>query len=237
MIFKPWHRNILNPKIFGLLPPGYKEFARMTTQPLLQHQALKQTTRLGAHFYEQDDVLACAQALLGKVLISHFDGQYCAGIITETEAYRAPDDKASHAYNNRRTKRTEIMFHTGGHAYIYLCYGIHHLFNVVTGPAEMAHAVLIRAIEPWEGLTHMRARRGLSPGTSDQQLGAGPGTLSKAMGFHTQQNGALLTDPKAPVWIEDAGINQFEIARGPRIGVDYAAECAAWPWRFWVKKG
>lgn len=199
-------------------------------------------SRLGPSFYQNTDVVAVARALLGKYLVSNIGGAYASGMITEVEAYRAPDDKACHAYNNRRTKRTEIMFWEGGVAYVYLCYGIHHLFNVVTGDQDMAHAVLIRAIEAKEGLPVMEERRGVS--RQKPQLTAGPGVMSKAMGITTAYTGHSLLQPDSAIWIEDRGLvlAASEIERSPRIGVDYAAECAAWPWRFyrrntkWVSK-
>jgi DNA-3-methyladenine glycosylase len=119
--------------------------------------------RLPADFYLRTDVVQIARELLGKVLVTAFDGHRTAARISETEAYRAPDDRASHAFGNRRTARTEVMFQPGGRAYIYLCYGIHHLFNVVTAPADVAHAVLVRAAEPLEGEAIMRERRGWPP--------------------------------------------------------------------------
>lgn len=192
-------------------------------------------TRLVAEFYLRDDVVAVARDLLGKVLVTAFDGQHTAGMITEVEAYRAPDDRACHAYDNRRTPRTEVMFQAGGRAYIYLCYGIHHLFNVVTGPEGMAHAVLVRAVEPLEGVEWMRARRG-NPKKS--ALAAGPGTLAQALGLHTAQTGQSLLAPDSPIWIEDRGfaVPEHQLAAGPRIGVAYAGECAAWEWRFWLQR-
>lgn len=187
--------------------------------------------RLPLEFYTRTDVVQIARELLGKVLVTEFDGQKTAGLITETEAYRAPDDRASHAYGNRRTPRTEIMFQEGGRAYVYLCYGIHHLFNVVTAPENQAHAVLIRALEPIEGLEIMKARRG---NVGKKRLTIGPGALAQAMGLKTGFSGQSLVAPDSFVWIEDWKYTD-EIMAGPRIGVDYAGECAAWPWRFWLK--
>jgi DNA-3-methyladenine glycosylase len=196
--------------------------------------------RLPLEFYTRTDVVQIARDLLGKILITEIDGQRTAGRITETEAYRAPDDRACHAFGNRRTARTEVMFQEGGRAYVYLCYGIHHLFNVVTAPAETAHAVLIRAIEPIEGLEMMIARRGTSMVKSQKSivnLTTGPGALSQALGLSTDFTGQDLLAPDSPVWIAKwyENYSEDEIAAGPRIGVDYAGECAAWPWRFWVK--
>ena len=175
-----------------------------------------------------------ASQLLGKHLCTQIDGELTTAMIVETEAYRAPDDKASHAYGNRRTRRTETMFRSGGICYIYLCYGIHHLFNVVTGARDQAHAVLIRAVEPILGTNIMMQRRSLP--RVEPRLTAGPGTLSQALGLHRRMDGALLYE-KGQIWIEDHGI-QFqddEIIRSPRVGVDYAGECAKWPWRFTIK--
>ncbi|MBL7779797.1 MAG: DNA-3-methyladenine glycosylase [Saprospiraceae bacterium] len=187
-------------------------------------------------FYTRTDVVQIARELLGKVLVTAFDGRRTAGMITETEAYRAPDDRASHAYNNRRTARTEVMFAEGGHAYVYLCYGIHHLFNVVTGPRDTAHAVLIRAVEPLEGIEWMLERRRMK-NPNHPGLTTGPGALAQALGITTQWTGQNMLLPDSPVWIEDRGISIAEsaIVAGKRIGVDYAGECAEWPWRFWLQ--
>lgn len=188
--------------------------------------------KLPLDFYLRPDVLEVARDLLGKVLVTAFDGQRTAGRITEVEAYRAPDDRACHAWNNRRTPRTQVMFEEGGRAYIYLCYGIHHLFNVVTGPEGMAHAVLIRAIEPLEGtelmLERRRARR-LTP-----QLTGGPGTLSQALGLTTRWTNQSLVRPDSPVWVEDGSdaFSEKKIIATKRIGVEYAGVCADWEWRF-----
>lgn len=175
-----------------------------------------------------------ARDLLGKVLVTRIDGQRTSGRITETEAYRGPDDKACHAFNHRRTGRTEIMFHEGGVSYIYLCYGIHHLFNVVTGPRDQAHAVLIRAVEPLENAELMQERRGITE--VRPQLTAGPGVMSQALGIRTDFSACPLTDPDSPITLEDDGyrVPQSGIAQSPRIGVAYAEECADWEWRFWI---
>ncbi len=186
-------------------------------------------------FYLSEDILNQSKALLGKFLVTNINGVQTAGMITETEAYRGQDDKASHAYNNRLTKRTATMFQEGGCAYVYLCYGIHHLFNVVTGPKGVANAVLIRAVEPFDNIDVIKERRQidkLSP-----QLSAGPGVMSMALGIKTVLNGESLLSKKGRVWIEDRGISLLpkDIQTAKRIGVDYAEECAQWPWRFYVK--
>lgn len=185
-------------------------------------------------FYASGDVVALAKLLLGKVLVTNFNGIKTSGRIVETEAYKAPEDKASHAYNNRKTKRTEVMFGPPGHAYIYLCYGIHHLFNVVTGPAGVAHAVLIRALEPLGNLMAMKQRRNQE---RINKLTNGPGILSQAMGIFTEHSGLSLLNEQDEIWIEDhkETIADTNILASPRVGIDYAEECALWPWRFRIK--
>ena len=177
------------------------------------------------------DVLDIARRLLGAELETEIDGTLTIGRIVETEAYRAPDDKASHAYGNKRTKRTETMFSEGGLAYIYLCYGIHHLFNIVTGPKDVPHAVLIRAIEPIDGIDAMRERRGKP--LVDFALTSGPGSLTKALGITTRLNGQPLFAKDSPIRIRShVPIPDQDIRASPRVGIDYAEECIKWPWRF-----
>lgn len=183
-------------------------------------------------FYTSEDVVQLAQALIGKVIVSLVDGKYCSGRIVETEAYRAPEDKACHAWNNRRTHRTATMFESGGVAYIYLCYGIHHLFNVVTGPKDKAHAVLVRAIEPLDNIPLMLQRRNMR--SLHPNLTNGPGKWTQALGITTALNGIKLYTPDAPIQLRDDGytVAKDELLTGPRIGVDYAGEWAKVPWRF-----
>ncbi len=178
-------------------------------------------------FYLQDDVVSVAKQLLGKVLFTHFDGHLTAGVITETEAYRGHIDRASHAYGGRRTARNEPMYGMGGHSYVYLCYGIHHLFNVVTNQPGTPHAVLVRAVHPYMGIEKMAERRAPAKPTT-----GGPGTLSQALGIRTHHTGLDLCGEM--IWIEDHGI-RFpgpSLQIGPRIGVDYAGEDALLPYRF-----
>ncbi len=184
-------------------------------------------------YYQSSDVVTLAQDLIGKVLTTNFNNQRTAGIIVETEAYKGPDDKACHAYNNKRTPRTEVMFHKGGISYVYLIYGIHHLFNVVTGKQDEPHAVLIRAIQPLQGLEIMLHRRNMTKPI--RRLTGGPGVLSKALGIDKQANQLDLT--QSLLCIEDQGalLQHSEIIASPRVGVDYAGEDAKFPWRFRVK--
>ncbi|HZI19735.1 MAG TPA: DNA-3-methyladenine glycosylase [Pyrinomonadaceae bacterium] len=189
--------------------------------------------RLPREFYARPDVLAVARELLGKrLVVPGPGGQRVSGLVVETEAYAAPEDKASHAYGGRRTARTETMFMAGGAAYVYFVYGMHHQFNVVTGPAELPHAVLVRAVEPEEGIELMRERR---PVRADRELTSGPGKLCRALGITRDLDGADLTAGRE-VWLEDIGreVAPAEIASGPRVGIAYAEEYAARPWRFWL---
>jgi DNA-3-methyladenine glycosylase len=156
-----------------------------------------------------------------------------SGIIVETEAYAGEFDKASHAFGNRRTARTETMFKEGGVAYVYLCYGIHHLFNVVTHMADVPHAVLIRAVEPLDGIEHMLERR--RKGRLQPSLTAGPGAMSMALGIHTRHTGKSLQGPD--IWIEDRSIKVTakNMVIATRVGVAYAAEDALALYRFYIK--
>ncbi len=171
--------------------------------------------------------------LLGKVLFTKIDNIITAGIIVETEAYSGPEDKASHAYNNRRTQRTKTMYLQGGVGYVYLCYGMHHLFNVVTGSKEVPHAILIRAVEPLHGVEEMLKRRQMK--VLKPSLTAGPGALSKALGITKVHDGCSLL--QSPIWVEDHGIcvSKKEIIASPRVGIDYAEEYKDMPWRFRLK--
>jgi DNA-3-methyladenine glycosylase len=189
---------------------------------------------LTQEFYKREDTIQIAKDLLGMHLVTNFNNKMTVGRIVETEAYKAPEDKACHAYNNRRTKRTETMFLAGGVVYIYLCYGIHHLFNVVTGPENEAHAVLIRAIEPVVGINIMLERRKMD--RVKPQLSAGPGVMSMAMGLNRSMDTTSLLGHDF-IWIEGMKnrLTEDEIVCSQRIGVDYAEECAAWPWRFYIK--
>lgn len=181
---------------------------------------------------ESDNILEIAQFLLGKFLISQINGNKCVTKIVETEAYKAPEDKGSHAYNNKRTKRTEVMFHRGGISYVYLCYGIHNMLNVVTAAEGQAHAILVRAVEPISGVDYIKKRRG----TTGNQLTNGPGKVCQALGITREHNGINLWDTKSLVYIcENKLVPNENILTGPRVGIAYAQECAHWPWRFRIR--
>ncbi|MDX6446642.1 MAG: DNA-3-methyladenine glycosylase [Blastocatellia bacterium] len=188
--------------------------------------------KLPRDFYTRSDVLEVARDLLGKrLVVPARNGARVAGIIVETEAYRGPEDRASHAYNSRRTDRTETMYAVGGTAYVYFIYGMYNQFNVVTNVEDVPHAILVRAVEPVEGLHVIRRRR---LGRSEYELTSGPGRLCLALGIDRQLDQADLLGDR--VWIEDAvSVSPRQIARGPRIGIDYAESWVKKPWRFWVR--
>lgn len=187
---------------------------------------------LPVDFYRRDDVVSIARDLLGKVLCTNVDGKKTQIIVTETEAYAGVDDRASHAFGGRRTKRTEPMFGPPGTAYVYLCYGIHHLFNVVTNEAGIPQAVLVRAGYALHGLDTMLVRRGKSK--SDKTLLAGPGSVAKALGISTRLTGSSLSGDSIRIEDHDVRIDNDRITAGPRVGVDYAGEDALLPYRFTV---
>lgn len=195
---------------------------------------------LQKEFYTRKDVVQIARELLGKVLYTSFNNEITAGIIIETEAYAGVVDRASHAYNNRRTVRTEIMYSEGGCAYVYLCYGIHPLFNIVTSVRDDPQAVLIRGIEPIYGIEIMKKRKGrihLIP-----MDGIGPGKITKLLGILVNHSGLTLcnnSNTENGIWLQDDGIQvlESEVKSSPRIGIAYASEDALLPYRFqWIKK-
>ena len=189
--------------------------------------------KLSRTFYERDDVVLIAKELLGKILCTNFDGVKTSGMIVETEAYNGRTDRACHSHIHGKTERTKIMFGKPGHAYVYLCYGIHHLFNVVTNKEGLADAVLIRAIEPLEGIEEILERRNKQQ--LQRSVGGGPGIVSQALGITTENYGTDLLGNL--VWIEDqeTTLSEAEIVASPRVGVDYAGEDAKLPWRFRIK--
>jgi DNA-3-methyladenine glycosylase len=189
--------------------------------------------KLTKDFYQREDVVCISRELIGKYLFSNIDGLLTGGRIVETEAYKGPEDKACHAHLNRRTKRTEIMFWQGGVAYVYLCYGIHALFNIITGLQGYPHASLIRAIEPTAGLPVMLERR--KKNNIEPSLTAGPGSLTAALGITCAHYGTDLTGNL--IWLEDRNeqVAQEQIIASPRVGIGYAEEHIHLPWRFRLK--
>ena len=189
--------------------------------------------RLDYNFYQKDAVTA-AKDLLGKILVREIDGQKIMVKIVDTEAYLGADDKASHAYNNKKTKRTETMFARGGLAYIYLIYGMYHCFNIVTAEIDNPHAVLIRAVEPVEGLELIKRNRKIKS-SKIEDLTNGPGKLSQALRIDKSLNGCDLVKSNE-LYLLDNEDNNFKIEAAPRVNIDYAEEYKDKKWRFYIKK-
>jgi DNA-3-methyladenine glycosylase len=204
---------------------------------------LLSTEILDNAFFRRTNTIQIARDLLGKVLVTNIDGQTTAGMIVETEAYNGAEDKACHAFGRRFTKRTQTLYMEGGAAYVYLCYGLHHLFNIVTNIADTPHAVLIRAVEPLVGKEVMLQRSGKAKW--DASITRGPGNMSKAFGIAKVHTGLLLNTPELfiarPAYAQKEygialpGVHTNDIVATPRIGVDYAGEDALLPYRFLVK--
>jgi len=198
-----------------------------------EQEFLASLKMLNENFYIRKSVVKIAQELLGKIIVTLFDDLLTAARITETEAYNGVVDKASHAYNNRRTKRTEIMYAEGGAAYVYLCYGIHHLFNIVTNLKDIPHAVLIRAAEPITGVDAMLQRTYKKK--PDNTVTSGPGNVSKALGIYTHHTGKDLRGENFFIADDGFKLSKNNIVATSRIGIDYAAEDALLPYRFFIK--
>lgn len=189
--------------------------------------------KLPAHYYHNPNVLAIARDLIGKYILTKINDCVTGGYIVESEAYNGALDKASHAYGNKITPRTKTMFMSGGVVYVYLCYGIHEMFNIVTSAEGEPHAILIRAIEPTEGIDEMLLRRkmpGLKP-----NITSGPGSVAKALGISRKINAVSLQGDS--IWLEDRGLSFIddEVAAVPRVGVNYAGDDAFLPYRFYLK--
>lgn len=189
---------------------------------------------LDQSFYEGKNILSISKRLLGKKLCSDIGGKFCSGYIVETEAYIAPEDKASHAYNNKLTPRTKTMFSGPGTVYVYIIYGSYHLLNFITGPEGLPHCILIRAIEPIGGIEVMQKRRG--SGIKGANITNGPGKFSIAMGIHKNYDGTSLVE-RGGIWVENGlpEIKDQEILIGPRVGMSTAEEASNYPYRFRIK--
>ena len=189
--------------------------------------------KLSIEFYRRDNVFVVAKELLGKILVTKFNGIETSGRIVEVEAYNGEIDKASHAYGGRRTNRTEVMYAQGGVCYVYLCYGIHHLFNVVSNDKDIPHAILIRALEPLKGIGKMLQRAGKK--NADHSLTKGPGNVSKTLGIQTKHTGISLFSNELYITDDGTFYTDKEIGRSARIGVDYAGKDALLKYRFYIK--
>ncbi|MFQ6031466.1 MAG: DNA-3-methyladenine glycosylase [Candidatus Zixiibacteriota bacterium] len=187
--------------------------------------------RLNRSFYLQP-TLEVAKQMLGKFLVREIGKERLVGKIVETEAYIGPFDLASHAYGGKKTERNKAEFFEGGHIYIYLVYGMYWQFNISTSASGKPECVLLRALEPIEGIEIMRRNRN----SSLQNLTNGPGKLCQAFALDKGYYGEDLVK-SSRIWLEDRGfiVDESEIGCGPRIGIDYAGEWAKKPWRFYIK--
>ena len=189
--------------------------------------------KIPLEFYRRENVLQIAGELLGKLLVTNKDGVITSGRIVECEAYAGAPDKASHAFGGKVTARNKVMYEPGGLAYVYLCYGIHHLFNVVTHTKGIPHAILIRSAEPVRGIETMLLRSGKKQ--KDHSLTRGPGNLSRALGIYTSDTGLSLAGRTIFLADDDFRYSGKDILASPRIGVDYAGPDALLPYRFYIK--
>lgn len=200
--------------------------------------------KLNPDFYRRSDTAAIARDLLGKLLVVRTEGgERVSGMIVETEAYLGETDRAAHSYGGRRTARNEVTYWAGGHVYVFFIYGMYYQLNVVCGKVDSPHVVLIRAVEPVEGVEIMRERRGFlsEPGAVatgsrlDKNLTSGPGKLCIALGINRALNGENACGDR--IWIEKyKTVARDEIAVNKRIGIDYAGDDAHLPLRFYVRE-
>ena len=189
--------------------------------------------KLPPSFFKKKDVVSIAKKLIGKIIITNINGTMTSGRIVETEAYVAHVDKASHAYKGKRTKRNEHMYAQAGTVYVYICYGMHHMLNVVTNDVDVPDAVLIRAIEPMEGIKDMLLRTGKK--IIDYTLTKGPGNVAKALGITKDISGLTFGENKISIYDDGISLKENEIGHSKRIGIDSAGEDSLLPYRFFVR--
>ncbi len=189
--------------------------------------------KLSKAFYRRKDVVNTAKQLLGKIIVTYTDGVITSARIAETEAYAANIDKASHAYNGRRTNRNEHMYSPGGTVYVYICYGMHTMLNVVTNSKNIPDAILIRAVEPIEGIEVMLGRTGKK--VFDNTLTKGPGNLAKALGITKDHSGQFFGEKYIHIYDDGYILKESDIGTSKRIGVDGAGADALLPYRFYIR--
>lgn len=189
--------------------------------------------KLPLEFYSEKNVVTIARKLLGKVVVTHFDGKITSGRIVETEAYVALTDRASHSYAGRRTARNAHMYAAPATAYVYICYGMHQMFNIVTNDKEIPDAVLVRAIEPLQGIDIMLQRTGKAK--ADHTLTKGPGNVGKALGIFKHHSGLNLLDDEIYILDDGFALNESQTGISARIGVESAGADAVLPYRFYIR--
>ena len=189
--------------------------------------------KLSLAFYQRNNVVEIAKDLLGKIVVTNMDGKITSGRIVETEAYVGHVDKASHAYNGKRTPRNEAMYAAAGAVYVYICYGMHNMLNIVTNDVNVPDAILIRALEPINGIDLMLERAGKK--IFDNTLTKGPGNVAKAMGICKNISGLMLGKAQIDIYKDDFLLLESEIGTSKRIGIDGAGRDALLPYRFFMR--
>jgi len=189
--------------------------------------------KLTLSFYDRPDVIQIAKELLGKIVVTDINNQLTSGRIVETEAYVGLVDRASHSFGGRRTNRNEHMYAGPGTAYIYICYGLHQMLNVVTNKKDIPDAVLIRAVDPITGIDVMLSRTGKK--VFDHTLTRGPGNVGKALGVFKTMSGTPLTGHKIFIYEDGFKIREELLGVSTRIGVEGAGESASLPYRYYLK--
>lgn len=189
--------------------------------------------KLPLSFYNRSDVVKIAKDLIGKIIVTKFDGSLTSGRIVETEAYVGISDKASHSFGNRRTARNEHMYGPAGISYVYICYGMHQMFNIVTNDKDLPDAVLVRAVEPIEGIDIMLKRTGKNQ--LDYTLTRGPGNVGKALGIFKHHSGVKLNNKEISILDDKFFISEYAIGISARIGVESAFPDSLLPYRFFIK--
>lgn len=190
-------------------------------------------TKLPLSFYQRKDVVQISRELLGKIIVTSFEGEVTSGRIVETEAYAGIVDKASHAFGGRRTARNEHMYAAAGIAYVYICYGMHQMFNIVTNDKDVPDAILVRAVEPIKGIDIMLRRSGKSK--HDYTLTRGPGNVGKALGIFKHHSGLGLNKKELSIYSDNFYLAENAIGISARIGIESAAPDNLLPYRFYVK--
>ena len=189
--------------------------------------------KLPQSFYKRKDVVAIAKDLIGKLVLTNINGIKTSGRIVETEAYVAHTDKASHAYKGKRTQRNEHMYANAGTVYVYICYGLHHMLNVVTNDVDVPDVVLIRAVEPVQGIAEILLRTGKK--TADKTITKGPGNVAKALGITKSFSGQVFGETNIGIYDDGINVEPATIGISKRIGIDSAGEDALLPYRFFIK--
>jgi DNA-3-methyladenine glycosylase len=216
--------------VFAMAVELYTAAASATPPGLPESPPMTGLRPLARSFYRRP-AEQVARDLLGRYLVRQDGAERMILRLVETEAYLGARDRASHAWNGRRTARNEAMYLEGGHAYVYFVYGMHWCLNAVTGPPGHAEAVLLRAGEPVAGEVAMRQRRGLGARVRPGEVAGGPARLCEALAIDRALNGTALWRGSLRLCAGEPAL-AAELVALPRVGVGYAGEAAGWPLRF-----